>query len=101
MKMEKFGYPCEYYMDAIKTHHWVFNFDNKYGVSVIGGGQPNVLSMIYGDGKNNFEVAILRNGAIVYDTPLTNNVLPYQTTDDVRKILDTVSRWKKGAKGWE
>lgn len=55
--------------------------DNGYGISVVSG--PYFYCI---EGKS-FEVAILKNGQITYDTPLTDDVLGYQTQEDINNII--------------
>lgn len=79
MKVEKFGYACEYH----KAHNqYIVEFPNGYGASVVGG-----VPGLYGDGIHSFEVAVLKHGQICYDTPITNDVIGYQTEDEVTAIL--------------
>lgn len=79
MRVEKFGYMCEYN----KYHNqYVVEFPNGYGASVVGGALG-----LYGDGVHSFEVAVLKNGQVCYDTPITNDVMGYQTEEEVTDIL--------------
>jgi hypothetical protein len=57
-----------------------WEFDNGYGISVVHG------PLFYCD-EDTFEVAILKDDRITYDTPLTNDVLGYQTSEDINNIL--------------
>lgn len=64
---------------------------NGYGVSVIGGADG-----LYGDGKNTFEVAVVHatDGSsleICYTTPLTNDVLGWQTVEQVEETLEALA----------
>ncbi len=63
-------------------------FSNGYGLSVING------ECAYCD-EDTFEVAILHNDKITYCTPLTNDVLGYQSKEDIDALIETVSGWKK------
>lgn len=54
--------------------------DNGYGISVVNG--PRFYC-----NKDSFEVAILKDEQITYNTPLTNDVLGYQTPEDINNIL--------------
>lgn len=65
-----------------------FNFDNNYGISVVHG--PN----FYCD-KDTYEVAVLRNNCLYYDTPITDDVLGYQTPEDIDKIMTELQSYKK------
>ena len=57
-----------------------WEFDNGYGISVVHG------PLFYCD-DTTYEVAILKDNLITYDTPLTNDVLGYQTPEDINNIL--------------
>ena len=59
------------------------DFDNGYGISVIGfpgKGQGQVL----------WEVAIIYKGSITYDTPITEDVLSYQSESDVSAVMKQI-----------
>jgi len=53
----------------------IAEFENGFGVSIL----PE------SDNKT-YEVAILRNGHLTYDTNITKDVLRYQTRDEVHHI---------------
>jgi hypothetical protein len=53
---------------------------NGYGISVITG------KYAYSD-EGAYEVGILYNGHLCYDTPLTDDVLGYQSPSDIDAIL--------------
>ena len=74
----------KYYFNS----HAVHQFPNGYGVSVIDG------YCAYCD-NGTYEVAILKNGEICYDTPLTNDVLTYQTPEQIDEILKEVESYEK------
>lgn len=62
-------------------------FDNGYGVSVI------KTPYSYGGDKGLYEMAILGlDGDIVYDTPITNDVLGHLTEDDVSHYMVKVQK---------
>ena len=50
-------------------------FKNGYGVSVVCG------VCFYSNGLNTFEVAVLKDGRICYDTHITKDVLGYLSAD--------------------
>lgn len=62
----------------------VKNFPNGYGISVITEGNSYTWS------KARFEVAILRNGEICYDTPLTDDVIHGASKIKVTKIMKSI-----------
>ena len=69
--------------DGIYAH---YKFPNSYGISVIR------CSYSYSD-ENTYEVAILHNDGLTYSTPLTHNVLSYQTPEDINKLLEIIEKW--------
>jgi len=58
------------------------NFENKYGISVITGG--------YGDIHNPYEVAVLYENEITYNTHITDDVIGYQTQESVTEIMKQI-----------
>lgn len=54
---------------------------NGYGVSLIRGGPAY-------SGPDTWEVAVTCNGVLCYDTPVTDDVLGYQTDQDVARVLE-------------
>ena len=60
-------------------------FPNGYEASVVCG--PNT----YGGPAGLFELAIIYNGQIVYDTPVTSDVLGHLTEGDVTERLNEIS----------
>lgn len=65
-----------------------YQFPNGYGVSVIDG------DYAYCD-NGTYEVAIMKDGEICFDTPLTDEVLRYQTPEEIEEILKEVESYKK------
>lgn len=62
-----------------------FTFDNGYSVSVVSG------DIFYTAPGQPYEMAVLHNGALVYDTPVTDDVLGYLTADDVTRHMAEVA----------
>ena len=60
------------------------NFDNGYGASVIRS------PFSYGGNQDLYELAVIKDDAICYDTPITDDVLGYLTEDDVTKYLGKI-----------
>ena len=65
-------------------YHKVFKFDNGYGASVI------CHFGTYGGDKGLFEVAVMKDGEIVYDTPVTNDVVGWLDFAGVADILNQI-----------
>ena len=62
----------------------VMVFENGYGVSVIAG------PMFYTDADHPYELAVLRNKLLCYDTPITNDVIGHLKGRDVTKYMRQV-----------
>lgn len=86
VEAEEGGYTGE---GALVIHYW-YMFDNGYGASVI----RNDFS--YGGGDGLFEVAVINSSReIVYDTPITDDVLGYLTEDEVVEVLKDIKALPK------
>lgn len=62
----------------------VEQFDNGYGVSVVFG------SCFYSNGIDTYEVAILHNGDLTYNTDITDDVIGYISESEVTEIMRQV-----------
>lgn len=66
----------------------VYIFENGYGVSVV----RNPYS--YGGPDGLYEIAVIKGNPddwqIAYDTPITDDVLGWQTVKDVENVLEKV-----------
>ena len=63
-------------------------FDNGYGVSVLFG------SCFYSNGLDTYEVAIIHEGNISYNTGITDDVIGYIKSDEVSDIMRKVQLLK-------
>jgi hypothetical protein len=72
--------------DSLGYSRAFLDFPNGYGLSVVTG--PYVYC-----GPGTFEVAIFYNDKICYDTPLTSDVLGYQTPEDIDEIIQKVEKF--------
>lgn len=61
----------------------------QYLISFKNGYQGNVISSKYAhtDKEHPYELAVLKNGHICYDTPITHDVIGHLTADEVGEIL--------------
>ena len=59
-------------------------FDNGYGVSVVFG------IMFYSNGIDTYELAVLFNNEISYNTNITDDVMGYLSKDEVTDIMRRV-----------
>jgi hypothetical protein len=67
-----------------KRYHVIHEFANGYGASVV----SNELS--YGGKQGLYELAVLKNDEICYDTPIADDVIGYLTMDDVEELLTEI-----------
>ena len=68
-----------------------FTFPNGYTGSVIR------HSRSYGGPQGLWEIAVMFDGVIVYDTPITDDVLGWQTEEDVKQVLNQIRALPKRA----
>lgn len=68
-----------------------FEFENGYGASVIS--EPG--SYGYGDGLYELGIYDVRTGYLVFDTPITDDVLGWLTWEDVEGILKDIEKLPK------
>ena len=66
----------------------VMHFDNNYGVSVV------KFNGSYGYHQDLWEVAILYKDELTYNTDITDDVLGYQTEQDVTDVMKKVQELK-------
>ena len=65
---------------------WRFSFDNGYGASVI------TVSIAYCNEAQPYELAVLKHDELCYDTPITDDVIGYLTSDEVYDLLDRIEQ---------
>jgi len=66
----------------------VEKFNNGYSVSVLFG------NCFYSNGKNTYEVAILYEDEITYNTEITNDVIAHATQEEVSEIMKKIQTLK-------
>jgi hypothetical protein len=87
MKFEDLTFEHNKYMNGEQAVHM---FDNYYGVSVVRG------QYTYGGKKGLYELAVIHMGpedkesTIMYDTPITDDVIGYLTPEGVTDIMKQV-----------
>jgi len=64
-------------------------FDNGYGISVITGRGA------YGNETHPYEVAVLKDGFICYNTPITNDVIGWLDAKGVTEIMKKIQELPK------
>jgi hypothetical protein len=62
------------------------HFDNGYGASVVS------HSFSYGGALGLYEIAVLRGDDLVYDTPITSDVVGFLSEDDVTEVLKQIQQ---------
>lgn len=62
-------------------------FSNGYGISVLLGGYG-----IYSNGVDTYEVAILHNGELCYDSGLCDDVLGHQTESEITELMEKIQQ---------
>lgn len=67
----------------------IFEFDNGYGASVI------CNDMSYGGSSGLFEVAVMKDGYLCYDTPITRDVEGFLDFAAVADILARIQKLPK------
>ena len=79
-KQFKFDY-ASYVTDDSGQEQFIFHFENGYGASVIRGRHS------YGGIAGLWELAVLRDGFVYYDSPLTSDVVGWLSDEDVEQYL--------------
>lgn len=72
---------------AMQHLYW---FSNGYGASVV----QNCYS--YGHEEGLYELAVLKDGGLCYDAPITNDVIGYLSADEVAEYLSQIEKLPKG-----
>jgi len=62
----------------------LFEFPNGFGASLIRS------EFSYGGRNGEFEIAVLKNGHITYETPITNDVLGYLSMAEAHATLEQI-----------
>ena len=57
-------------------------FDNNYGISVV---HDDLL-------KRKYEIAVLQNDTLCYDTPITSDVIKHLTGKEVTKLMKQIQQ---------
>jgi hypothetical protein len=69
------------YADGV---HAMVTFDNGYGASIV------KTDRSYGGKEGLYELAVLFDGLISYDTSITNDVIGYLAEDEVTELLQKI-----------
>lgn len=68
------------------------NFDNGYGASVVTG--PGV----YSDSEHPYELAVIFNNSVCYDTDITDDVIGHLNEEEVTELLNRIEALPKREK---
>lgn len=77
------------YNDIVGISQWVIGFKNGYEASIISG------KYAYTDSEHPYELAVLKDGELCYDTPITDDVIGHLTADEVGEILARIEALPK------
>lgn len=71
--------------DRFKNHKMAeMDFPNGYGISVIFG------NMFYSNGKDTYEVAVLSNGKLCYDSGIADDVVGHCSEIEVTELMEKI-----------
>ena len=62
----------------------IIKFSNGYKASIVSG------PLFYSTPNKPWEIAVLNSKGVVYDTPVTDDVCGYLTTEEANSILDQI-----------
>ena len=80
----------QFLAERFKGHKQAFiNFFNGYGASVIFG------STFRSNGIDTYEIAILHDGNLCYDSGITNDVIGNQSKTEITEILEKIQKLPK------
>ena len=80
------GFKSYEYRGGRDGEQWKFEFDNKYGASVV------KCDYSYGGKEGLFELSVLYDDDLCYSTPITDDVIGYLTDDEVSALLDRIEQ---------
>lgn len=85
-----FKYECyKHGQSGFGGQQYLFKFENNYGASVVSGFGS------YTNGDNPYELAVIQfidddKYNLDYSTPITDDVIGYQTVDGINELLDKI-----------
>ncbi len=86
----KFGkYEAKEKETYIGGRQWLIGFENGYKGSVISGKYTHT------DKEHPYELAVLKDGHVCYDTPIAHDVIGHLTADEVGEILAKIEALPK------
>ena len=75
--------------EAICGFQWLIKFKNGYEASIISG------KYAYTDSEHPYELAVLKDGELCYDTPITDDVIGHLAADEAGEILEKIDALPK------
>ena len=69
----------------------IIEFDNGYGASIVCHDRSCGGPFKIGE-SNLYELAVLHDGHLCYDTPITADVLGWQTIEEINKTLKEIEK---------
>ncbi len=73
-------------LPQMNGYQLTYTFDNGYGASVV------KHDFSYGGSNGKYELAVLdKDGALCYDTPITDDVIGHLTMEEVENLLAEIS----------
>lgn len=84
-RVEAWGYQALYWAkNFVGNKVWKIKFPNGYTASVVSG--PTA----YGNASRPYEVGVIHDGQLVYDTPVTDDVMTFLDDTGVKKVLKKI-----------
>lgn len=84
MTKDAFLLPSSIREEYMNAKHAKMQFGNGYGTSALKG------TLFYSNGIDAYEVAVLDNNGICYNTSMTNDVTGYVDADEVSNIMKQI-----------
>ncbi len=91
-KEYKYERTQEHFAPSYPRVQYRFSFENGYGASVI------KHEFSYGGPEDLWELAVLKQDEICYETSITTNVLGHLTDEQVEETLDKIRELPKDSK---
>lgn len=75
--------------EMLNAKRAILDFPNGYGARVLFG------SLFYPNGIDTYDLAVLKDGKICYDTAITNGVMGWLSKDEVSEVMEKVQNLPK------
>ena len=77
-------FPSPLKEQCLNAKQAVMDFPNGYGISVLLG------ECFYSNGVDTYEIGVIKDGALCYNTDITNDVIGYLSEDEVSKVMKKI-----------